>query len=145
MRRILSLFFGLITLHIVAMADNDKPVQLNQMPQPAQQFIKTHFAQCKIALSKKESDFFNKSYEVIFTNGNKIDFDGKGNWKEVNCKYTEVPEAIIPQKIWQFIKNKYPGHKVLSLERDKKEYELKLTDRLELVFDLQYNLKDIKN
>ena len=69
------------------------------MPQQAQQFIKQHFADSKVALAKMESDFFYKSYEVIFTNGDKVEFDNKGNWEEVNCKYSSVPTAIIPAAI----------------------------------------------
>ena len=55
----------LFTLQTVARADDDKPIQVTQMPQPAQQFIKQHFADSKVALAKMGSDFFYKSYEVI--------------------------------------------------------------------------------
>ena len=48
------------TLQTVARADDDKPIQVTQMPQPAQQFIKQHFADSKVALAKMESDFFYK-------------------------------------------------------------------------------------
>ena len=77
----------LFTLQTVARADDDKPIQVTQMPQPAQQFIKQHFADSKVALAKMESDFFYKSYEVIFTNGDKVEFDNKVNWEEVKKDY----------------------------------------------------------
>ena len=66
------------------------------MPQKAQQFIKQHFAGSNIAMAKVESDFLQKSYDVIFTDGNKVEFDKKGNWTEVNCKFSVVPQGIIP-------------------------------------------------
>jgi len=34
---------------------------------------------------------------------------------------------------------------VLKIERDKKEYEVKLSNKWELKFDLQFNLIDIDN
>ena len=73
------------------------------MPQPAQQFIKQHFADSKVALAKMESDFFYKSYEVIVTNGDKVEFDNKGNWEEVNCKYSSVKFDFLFFKL-KFIK-----------------------------------------
>ena len=139
MKKLVFLLVCLFTLQTVARADDDKPIQVTQMPQQAQQFIKQHFADSKVALAKMESDFFYKSYEVIFTNGDKVEFDNKGNWEEVNCKYSAVPAAIIPATI----QNNYPDAKILKIERDKKDYEVKLSNRTELKFDLKFNLIDI--
>ncbi|MDD3037657.1 PepSY-like domain-containing protein [Bacteroides sp.] len=143
MKKLLFLFVCLFTLQTVARADDDKPIQVNQMPQQAQQFIKRHFDDSKVALAKMESDILNKSYEVIFTNGNKVEFDKKGNWKEVDCKYTSVPVAIVPELIQKYVKTNYPDTKILKLERDKKEYEVKLSNRTEIKFDKDFNLIDI--
>ena len=46
-----------------------------------------------------ETDWFDKSYDVIFTNGDKLEFDKKGVWTEVNCKYSAVPVAVVPDAI----------------------------------------------
>ena len=70
MKKLVFLLVCLFTLQTVARADDDKPIQVTQMPQLAQQFIKQHFADSKVALAKMESDFFYKSFEVIFSNGN---------------------------------------------------------------------------
>ncbi|WP_270437730.1 PepSY-like domain-containing protein [Bacteroides bouchesdurhonensis] len=143
MKKLLFLLVCLFTLQTVARADDDKPIQISQMPQQTQLFIKKYFADNKIALAKMESDLFNKSYDVIFTNGNKVEFDKKGNWKEVDCKYSSVPAAVIPEAIQKYVKDNYPDTKILKLERDKKEYEVKLTNRTELKFDINFNLIDI--
>ena len=132
MKKLVFLLVCLFTLQTVARADDDKPIQVTQMPQLAQQFIKQHFSDSKVALAKMESDFLYKSYEVIFTNGNKVEFDKKGNWEEVDCKHTSVT-------------TNYPDAKVLKIERDKKDYEVKLSNRTELKFDLKFNLIDIDN
>ena len=126
MKKLVFLLVCLFTLQTVARADDDKPIQVTQMPQPAQQFIKQHFADSKIALAKMESDFFYKSYEVIF-----------------NCKYSSVPTAIIPAAIQKYVTTNYPDAKILKIERDKKDYEVKLSNRTELKFDLKFNLIDI--
>lgn len=145
MKKLVFLFVCLFALQTVARADNDKPIQVNQMPQQAQQFIKQHFSDSKVALAKVENDFLNKSYDVIFTNGNKVEFDKKGNWKDVDCKYTSVPVDIIPSDIQKYVKTNYPDTKILKIDRDKKDYEVKLSNRIELNFDLKFNLINIDN
>ena len=122
MKKLLLLFVCLFTLQTIARADDDKPIQVSQMPQKAQQFIKQHFAGSNIAMAKVESDFLQKSYDVIFTDGNKVEFDKKGNWTEVNCKFS-----------------------VVKIERDKTDYEVKLSNGWELKFDSKFNLIDIDN
>ena len=134
MKKLVFLLVCLFTLQTVARADDDKPIQVTQMPQLAQQFIKQHFSDSKVALAK-----------VIFTNGNKVEFDKKGNWEEVDCKHTSVPVAIIPAAIQKYVTTNYPDAKVLKIERDKKDYEVKLSNRTELKFDLKFNLIDIDN
>lgn len=145
MKKLVFLFVCLFALQTVARADNDKPIQVNQMPQQAQQFIKEHFSDSKVALAKMENDFMNKSYDVIFTNGNKVEFDKKGNWKDVDCKHTFVPVAIIPSAIQKYVKTNYPDTKILKIDRDRKDYEVKLSNRIELNFDLKFNLINIDN
>lgn len=124
-------------------ADNEKPIQVNQLPTAAQQFIKQHFTDKKIALAKVETEFISKSYEVIFADGDHIDFDSKGNWEEIDCKFSSVPVTIIPAQIYKYIKDNYPDAKVIKIEKDYREYEVKLSNRMELSFDLKFNLTDI--
>ena len=74
-------------LNVRGADDDDRPVRIDQMPQTAQTFIARHFNGVKVALAKMEKDFFGRTYEVIFTNGNKVEFDGNGRWTEIECKY----------------------------------------------------------
>ncbi len=131
--------FGITT----ACADNDKPIAVTQLPQKAQQFIKTHFSKEKVAFAKLERDFLETTYEVVFTNSTKLEFQKDGNWKEVDCKYSTVPTGIVPAQIAQYITQNYPDTKIVKIDRDKRDYEVKLTNGLELTFDLKFNLIDI--
>lgn len=124
-------------------ADNGKPIQVSQLPDAAQQFIKQHFADRKVALAKVETELMSKSYEVVFANGDHIDFDGKGNWEEVDCQSSSVPPAIVPVRIMEYIRANYPDETVVKIEKDRREYEVKLSNRVELSFDLKFNLTDI--
>lgn len=133
------LMFGITFAH----ADNDKPITVDQLPQKSQQFIKQHFPKEKVAFAKLERDFLETKYEVVFTNSSKVEFLKNGDWKEVDCKYSTVPVAIIPFQIMKYIKQNYPDVSVVQIDRDKRDYEVKLTNGLELTFDLKFNLIDI--
>lgn len=143
MKKILFLFLVLFVGQSAVLADNDKSVQLSEMPQKAQQFIKSYFSGNKVALSKMDTDFFDKSYEVIFTNGDKVEFDKKGNWRDVDCKYSHVPTPIVPIKILNYVKSNYVDQKILKIDVDKRGYEIKLSNGIELEFDLKYRVINI--
>ena len=68
MKKIVVLFVSMLVLATTASAGNDKPIQVSQLPQTAQQFIKKYFGDRKVAFAKEESDF-RKSYEIAFKNG----------------------------------------------------------------------------
>lgn len=130
------------TVSTAAYADNDKPIAVSQLPAAAQQTLKKYFGSQKVAMAKMESGLLEKTYDVIFTNGEKIEFNRKGEWTEISCKSTTVPTALIPSAISKYIKANYPDAKVLSIERDK-ECEVQLNNRIELTFDKSYQLIDI--
>ena len=125
------------------MADNDKPIQVNQLPAKAQTFINTYFKGQKVALAKQESELFYKSYDVMFANGEKVEFDKAGEWTEVQCRQSEVPAQIVPEAIKAYVKTNYPDAKILQIERDNKEYEVKLSNRWEITFDSKMRVIDI--
>ena len=85
----------------------------------------------------------SKNYEVIFTNGDKVEFDRTGGWAEVKCTRNPVPEAIVPAAIRDYVKTNYPDAEILKIERSKKEYEVKLSNRWEIKFNNQMQVIDI--
>ena len=144
-----SIFILALLSFTVAMpkvfADNDRIISVEQLPAQARNFVATHFGDVKISHVKMDTDFFDRTYDVFFSNGNKVEFDKKGLWKDVDCKFTEVPVNIIPVKIRTYVTNNYPNEKILEIDRDRRDYEVKLNNGLKLKFDLKYNLIDIDN
>ncbi len=130
-------------LSALAFYGKDTPITFSQLPTTAQQMIKKHFPNSKIALAKMENEVFSKSYEVIFTNGDKLEFDGSGNWTSVDCKYTQVPAAIIPPAIMRYLKAHYPQMKVKEIERNRRYYQVELRNGIDLKFNKKYQLVEI--
>lgn len=55
-----------------------------------------------------DEELFDKDYKVVFVNGAKVEFAKNGEWKDVECKYGEVPAAIVPQQIRDYVTKNYP-------------------------------------
>lgn len=142
MKKLVFLLVCVFTVSTVAMADNEKPIQVGPLPTKAQTFITTYFKGHKVALAKQDTDLFSKSYDVIFTNGEKIEFDKSGDWTEVKCK-SGVPTQIVPSAIRTYVKNNYPDASIIQIERKRNEYEVKLSNRWEITFDSQMRVIDI--
>lgn len=139
MKKLFLLLVAVLTLQLSAKAD-DKPIQFEQLPVKAQGFVKKHFVDKKISYSKVDNEILDKSYSIVFVDGSSIDFTKAGEWKEIECKANEVPQAIVPVQIKNYIQKNYPDMKILKIDRDKKYYEVELSNKLELKFDMKFNL-----
>ena len=128
-----------------ALADNDVTINFNELPIPAQKTINANFAKSKVAISKKDVELFDKSYDVIFTNGDKIEFDADGVWEKISCKSSSVPKALIPATILQYVANHFPEHPIIEIEREKRGFEVELQNGMELKFDKKGKCIDIDN
>ena len=104
---------------VPAFAGKDRIITVGELPAVAQQFVQTHF----------------KAVEVEFAKD--------GAWKEVDCKYGEVPAAIVPQQIRDYVAKNFAGRKIVSIDRDKRDWEVKLDNGLDLKFDLHFRLIEI--
>lgn len=131
------------TLLLPVHADDDKPIQFSGLPRTVQQFVMQNFADKKVALAKMESDFFGKNYDVIFVNGDKVEFDRSGNWKKIKCKYSQVPASLVPNPIMVYVRDNYPECKIIELEKEGNTYEAKLSNGWELKFNKNFELIDL--
>lgn len=136
------LFASVLTLTL-AYAGNDTPIDVSQLPAKAQTFIATHFPSLKVALATVESEVFSKTYDVRFTTGEKLEFNKSGEWTEVNCAQAAVPSALVPEAISTWVTTHYPEAMILKIERESREYEIKLSNRLEVTFDSKFRVIDI--
>ena len=144
MKKMMFLFVSLFVMNLAVFADNDKPIQVTEMPKEAQSFVKSHFANQSVAVAKMETDFLDKTYDVIFTNGDKVEFDKKGNWTKVDCEHTQVPQAVIPAAIQQYVSKNYPDAKVVMIEKtDRKGFDVDLSNGFDIEFDKKMRVVEI--
>ena len=143
MKKMMLILACVFTVVTNANADNYRPINVSQLPEKAQTFLTTYFPEAKVSLARKEFDVTELSYDVIFTNGSKVEFDRKGEWTEVDCRTQPLPAGIVPATIEKVIKEQYPDAKATKIERDRREIDVKLSNRVELTFNKKMQLIDI--
>ena len=142
MKKILVIILAVFSLGVVtAKADNDRVITKDALPAKAQQFVNAHFASVKISYIKEDRDFFDRNYELVFADGSKIEFGRNGEWVDVDCRYNSVPQAIVPAAIQTYVKSNFPDVKIIEIERKRGNHEVKLSNKLELVFDKNLKIK----
>lgn len=74
--------FCLISIPFILKADDEKPIAVNDLPQEALIFIKTHFTDIKISYAKVESDFLRKSTKSYSSMGKKLNLTKMAHGKK---------------------------------------------------------------
>lgn len=121
----------------------EKPITKDQLPQKAQSFIEQYYPAEKISYSLKEDDFFKPDYQVLLTNGVKLEFKNSGELKSIESRSIAIPDGIIPPAIISYIKTQFPDTDCREYEIDKRGYEISLSNRLELKFNKNFQLVEL--
>ena len=140
MKRINYLLIVLSLLSVMACAGNDKITSdTNILLVSSRQFISDHFKDIPVSHIQIEKNLIRiSSYDVILTDGTNVEFNHKGEWKEIKRHGLPIPEVI-----QDLIKKNYSSNKVVKIEKEIRDYEIKLDNGLEMTFDLKGNLIDI--
>lgn len=109
------------------------------MPEAAQAFHKQYFADKVPLVVTVDWD----DYTIRYESGEKVEFDKQGNWKEIDCRSTIVPLELIPKQIKANINATFPGSKILKIDRNRRGYEVKLNNGLEVEYSPTFDVIDI--
>ncbi|MDR0938889.1 MAG: PepSY-like domain-containing protein [Mediterranea sp.] len=130
-----ALLLGLLALPISASAQYEQPVTKAQLPQKAQAFINQHFAQQEITYVIRDDDYAFPDYDVYFKSGIKVSFHNNGEWDEVNAGYgAALPTTFILPQIVSYVKSNHPNTTIVEIERDRRKFDVHLSNGLELTF-----------
>lgn len=134
-----SLFMGLGTIF----AGHDHPIKVEQLPEKAQKFLTTYWNDVKVVKAEMDKDGLEVTYDVYLENNTKIEFDKKGEWKEIKSPMTEIPKGVIMQNILDYVANNYSGNRIEKIKREHHHYEVELTNDIELKFNKKGEFKRI--
>ena len=120
----------------VAAARDRISTNVADLPQAAQQFISRHFPKVKVNHIKIDDKSFGRTeYDVVLDNGTQIDFNSKGEWRDVECGYRAVPDEIVMPEIRKYVAANYSNAKIVTIEKDDGNYNIQLNSGLELEFN----------
>ena len=143
MKKIFLALACVFVLAASACADSYQPITREQLPVKAQTFLSTYFPDAQVSLVRKEVHVMEMNYDVLFMDGSKVEFDRKGNWTEIDCLSHSLPVGIVPEAISKVINTHYPKTQVTKIERDHREIDVTLRNRVELTFNKHLQLIDI--
>lgn len=137
--KVILLLVVMMTMGFQAKADHDQVIPFNQMPEAAQAFLKQHFANKVPLVVTVDWDDYTIRYESC----EKVEFDKNGNWKEIDCRSSIVPTELIPEEIKTNIASTFPGAVILKIDRNRRGYEVKLNNGLEVEYSPTFQVIDI--
>lgn len=112
-------------------------IKENELPAPAITFLTTNFKNNPVRTVVKDTDRRKVTYEVTLTDGTEVEFTQKGDWKEVDGDKKPIPTAFIPKAILDYVKAKYPNEQITHIDKGLRDYDVDLTNGLDLEFDLK--------
>ena len=127
----LSILFAMVA--VACHGSDEKEIGYTELPVQAQQFVKQYFPSATYSHVEKEKDHGKWEYEALLSDGTKIDFDSKGEWKSVDCKFSTLPSGIIPDAIAADIAQRYPSQQPYKIEKETGGYEIDIPG-----YDLYY-------
>ena len=119
--------------------DDDRVITYQQLPQAAQTFLKQNFAKKVPLVVTADWD----DYTIVYESGEKVEFDKKGNWKDIECRASKVPANLVPDQINAYLKKNYPGKSVVKLERRRMGYEVRINNGMEIEFNRNFQVIDV--
>lgn len=134
-----SLFMGLGTIF----AGHDHPIKVEQLPEKAQKFLTTYWNDVKVVKAEMDKDGLEVTYDVHLENNTKIEFDKKGEWKEIKNPMGEIPKGVIMQNILDYVANNYSDSRIVKIKKEHHHYEVELTNDIELKFNKKGKFKRI--
>lgn len=119
---------------VTAAPDHDYTISFEQLPAVSQTFIKTHFDGVQVAYCLRDSH----SFEARLADASEIEFNVDGSWKEIDCKYKELPSSVIkllPSAIPAYVKDSFPKTIITKVDIKFWGYEIELNNGLDIEFD----------
>ena len=131
-----------VAIFSIACAAEDKPVTFEQLPTAAKEFINVNYPGEKMSYAFVDDDVIRPDYTVRLANGVEITFGHAGSLEKIETT-GGVPAGVVPVEISDYVKSNYPDAVILEYEVGRKEYEVKLSNRLELKFNSSFRLKGL--
>ena len=86
----------LMSLVMASCGGNVKEISYDALPEKARQFIVLYFQDMECVRIVQKKDNGATGFEAYLTDGAKLEFDGRGEWTSLDCKFSALPNDILP-------------------------------------------------
>jgi Protein of unknown function (DUF2874). len=145
MKKILMIGLAVFLALPFASAKDVITKDVEKLPVLAREFISKYFPDEKISYIEIDRGIVSTTYEVTFVNGIDLEFNKKGEWREVDTKNFPIPAGIVPDQINEFVKQHFEQEFITQIEKKMFRYEIKLSNKMELEFNKKGELVEIDN
>ena len=128
-----------VVLISMACVAEDRPVVSDQLPAPAKEFLNVNYPGEKISYAVVDDDLIRPDYTVRLANGVEIQFDNSGALEKISARIG-VPESVIPVQISDYVKSNYPEAVIIEYEIGRREYDVELSNGLDLKFNGKFRI-----
>ena len=133
-----AIVFGVSTM--LVSCEKEKVISETNLPALSQEFIQTHFPGVTVTRVVKDTEVSGIDYTVYLANGFDIDFEGNGNWDDVDGHTNPVPQSILnllPSGIVAYVSANLSNRQIVEVNRESYGYEIGLTGDIDLRFNSQ--------
>lgn len=106
----------------------------NDLPQKARTTLANYFKAGVNHIKIESKAFGGNEYDVILNDGTEVEFDSRGEWKEIDCGTKAVPSKLILPAIAKYVKQNYPSGTIVKIEVGSRHYEVELNNGIDLKF-----------
>lgn len=137
-----KIFFSLIAVTMMSTVTQAQDQRLNvkELPEFIKVYVDKNYPEGKINRAKLDVDTDKSTYEVKLKDRTELEFDQEGMIIQIEQK-KPIASHLLPSKLVDYVSENYPDKGILEwkLEKNKGKQEVKLTNRIELEFDLNGN------
>lgn len=137
MKKIL-LIMSVVLISIACVAE-DRPVVFDQLPVAAREFINANYPGEKVSYAYVDDDLVRPDYTVRLENGVEVTFEHSGSLEKITDR-GGIPAGVVPVQIADYVKANSPNAGIIEYEVGRRDYEVKLTNGLELKFNSRFRV-----
>ncbi len=131
-----KIIYTILTLSILSIYAYGGSIALSEVPKAAIAFADKYFSDYYLYRATE----MGGSYSLIFKGGLKIYVNVNGEWRTIDGGGEEISIAYVEDKVRNAIKKEFPDEKVVSIQKNRKDYNIEFKSRRKIVIDFDGNI-----
>ena len=109
--------------------------QPQALPEAVTAFLNKNFPGTTVVGVETDTEYGGLEYDVLLSDGTKVDFDRNNQWESIDCRGKAVPAALVPAAIASYVQANYQALPITKIDHQPYGYDLDLSNGLELKFN----------